>query len=390
MNIVIVTTYPLTNLRVRNSGVYQRLRMILEAARKASCLVTLVWLTPADATSEFERTLETEMAAFWSVHVCIRCAKIKTSALSRLLLKPLVGSGFKELMLSLINSKTVVIAHRIPAMAAVRRAIPTTIPIIFDLDNLEHERQQELMLFHKKMLDTVRFKCAEIISKIETQKAAERAHATLVCSWKDVDSVRRIFYRSRPAFAPNGIRIPSSTTPVMPTGILMMVANYNDFFNVEGARWFMHEVWPRIVARKPDTQMLFVGDSGKTIFKNGVPPDSVKALGFVERLAPLYAEAQALICPVCSGGGTRIKILEAIAYERPIVTTTAGVDGLDFDHNKDVLIADSAEMFAMHCVQLLSSVTNCKQLAMRAKTQLLMRYEHDHTVNRLTKIIRTA
>jgi len=80
----------------------------------------------------------------------------------------------------------------------------------------------------------------------------------------------------------------------------------------------------------------------------------VTLTGFVPDLAPEYGRAQIAIVPLRAGSGTRIKILEAISYGRPIVSTRAGAEGLDLCHEEHCLLADTPAEFSTACLRLMS------------------------------------
>ena len=412
MNIIVVTTYQLTNIRTRQSGVYQRLKMLLEAACEASNAVTLVSLGHTEKVrrlDEFEQVLATELAVFWSVRVRVRCVLVNPDRISKFSWKyhlariirtrlftrlesvhDLVTCDFHKVIHSLTDRQTVVIAHRLPAMSAVRRVLSSAVPIVFDLDDIEHERQRQYLQFYSRFIDRLQVRLAQFTAWQEEKAAIRRAEATLVCSWKDVDTLNFTFGKARPVYAPNSVHSPiTAAPPITASDVLLMVANYNGFFNAEGARWFVREVWPRVLSYRPNAQLWFVGDNGGVICDYKTPPDNVRVFGFLEHLQSAYAGAQAVICPVRAGSGTRIKILEAVTFDRPVVTTTIGVEGLEFNHNLHVLIGDTAESFAMHCVQLLANITNCRQIALRARREMRLLYDHDNVMDRLVKTMKT-
>jgi glycosyltransferase involved in cell wall biosynthesis len=104
-------------------------------------------------------------------------------------------------------------------------------------------------------------------------------------------------------------------------------------------------------------------------------------VGEVEDVAPCYAAADAVVIPIRSGGGTRIKILEAFAYKKPVISTSMGMEGIEAVHGVDVMIADTPEDFARCCQQVMADqelrerlVTNAYHLVTRAYSlQVLMR-----------------
>src|SRR5205807_60194 len=80
----------------------------------------------------------------------------------------------------------------------------------------------------------------------------------------------------------------------------------------------------------------------------------IGVLGFMPDLEGVYQDARLVVCPVRSGGGTRIKIIEAAMYGRAVVSTAIGAEGLAFEAGSEILIADSADDFARRCAEVLA------------------------------------
>ena len=123
--------------------------------------------------------------------------------------------------------------------------------------------------------------------------------------------------------------------------------------NRDGLIWFVNEVLPLIADRVPDVLVRIVG---------GNPPDEVERLGdrpnvvvtgYVPDVAPYMADASIFIVPLRSGGGTRLKILESLAYGVPTVSTAIGAEGLDLVDDEQLLISDTPSGFADCVVRLL-------------------------------------
>jgi polysaccharide biosynthesis protein PslH len=154
----------------------------------------------------------------------------------------------------------------------------------------------------------------------------------------------------------NVVRPPGRLAPP-PDGepfTFLFVGNFGYYPNDDAARYFCAQVLPRLRAAAPGPfRVWFVGAS---------PPGAVRALagepevtvaGPVADVTPWYESAHAVIVPVRAGGGTRIKILEAFAHLRPVVSTPAGADGLGVTPGLHLLVADSSEDFAVQCARLM-------------------------------------
>jgi len=89
---------------------------------------------------------------------------------------------------------------------------------------------------------------------------------------------------------------------------------------------------------------------------------NIEVVGKVPNLSIHYQKATMVIVPIRAGGGTRIKIIEAFAYQRPVVTTTIGAEGLEAINGTHLLIGDTTENFANHCLELMCNKLLAKRL----------------------------
>lgn len=97
-----------------------------------------------------------------------------------------------------------------------------------------------------------------------------------------------------------------------------------------GAEYLVHEIWPLVRQRLPSAQLRIAGKHCELIRGEGKPPEGVQAFwGFVPDLEDLYAQTRVVACPILSGGGTRIKIIEGALQGRPVASTTLGAEGLN-------------------------------------------------------------
>jgi glycosyltransferase involved in cell wall biosynthesis len=122
--------------------------------------------------------------------------------------------------------------------------------------------------------------------------------------------------------------------------------------NVDGIRWFVREIWPRVIAARPDARCQVIGARP--------PPEvlelagrGVEITGLVEDLRPHLAAAAALVVPLRVGGGTRLKIVEGMAMAKAVVSTRLGAAGIEATHGKDIFLADDPAGFADAVVRLL-------------------------------------
>jgi glycosyltransferase involved in cell wall biosynthesis len=145
------------------------------------------------------------------------------------------------------------------------------------------------------------------------------------------------------------------------------------FPNIDGALWFLKEIWPRIAAERPDARCRILGKGATKAVLDMAGP-RVEIVGFVEDLRPHLASAAALVVPLRLGGGTRLKIVEGMAMGKAIVSTKLGAEGIDAVPQRDILIADEPAIFAKSVVQLLGDSALAKAIGASARQVAVERY----------------
>jgi glycosyltransferase involved in cell wall biosynthesis len=125
--------------------------------------------------------------------------------------------------------------------------------------------------------------------------------------------------------------------------------------NQDGVRWFVREVWPQIRLLHPEATFHIVGRNPPAEITALSAIAGVTVVGSVADVRPHLAEAAVVVVPLLVGGGTRLKIYEAMAMNRAVVSTGIGAEGLPVLENKHYLKADDASSFAEAVSKLLSS-----------------------------------
>ena len=143
--------------------------------------------------------------------------------------------------------------------------------------------------------------------------------------------------------------------------------------NVDGVIHFIKDIWPRIVEANPEARCKIIG---------GRPPPSLLALagprieltGFVSDLRPHLAAAAAVVVPLRLGGGTRLKIVEAMAMGKAIVSTTLGAEGIDAVAGRDLLVEDQPAAFADAVNRLMAQPGLAARIGQSARQLAVKRY----------------
>jgi len=162
---------------------------------------------------------------------------------------------------------------------------------------------------------------------------------------------------------------PPRTLPPPPDGepfTFMFVGNFGYYPNDDAARYFCAQVLPLLRDGAPRPfQVRFVGANPSAAVRELAREPEVTVTGPVADVTPWYASAHAVIVPVRAGGGTRIKILEAFAHQRPVVSTPVGAEGLGVTADRHLLVADSPQDLAARCILLMRDPALGRALADR-------------------------
>lgn len=157
--------------------------------------------------------------------------------------------------------------------------------------------------------------------------------------------------------------------------------------NADGIRWFLHEVFPLVRKQMPKITLTIVGKNPPRDFLRLAenPENGVIVTGFVEDLDPCFANSALMVIPVRAGGGMRVRILEAFARAMPVVTTTIGLEGIQAQPGKDVLVADTSSDFADAVVNLLRDKTLQATLATNSRQLVESKYDWQVVLGELDK-----
>jgi glycosyltransferase involved in cell wall biosynthesis len=147
---------------------------------------------------------------------------------------------------------------------------------------------------------------------------------------------------------PNGVDTMALTaTPLPGAPVALFTGTFGYPPNAQALDWLLAEIWPRVRAEIADARLLVVGRGGRG------EGDGVEVAGWVPEMQPWFDRARAVLVPIRSGAGTRLKVLDGLASGRALVTTTIGAEGVKLAANEHALVADTAEQFAAAVVRAL-------------------------------------
>jgi glycosyltransferase involved in cell wall biosynthesis len=172
------------------------------------------------------------------------------------------------------------------------------------------------------------------------------------------------------AVVPNVVSVPPPGQPGQP-GQALYVANFDYAPNRQSARWLLDEVLPHVTALR---ELAIVGPFSQQLMVASSAAPLVVAHGKVPHLDPYYAAASVVLCPVLAGSGTSIKVIEALAHGRAVVTTTVGARGLGLVHGEHAMITDDPHEFAAVVSRLSAVPAEAAALGARGRALVAERY----------------
>ncbi len=264
---------------------------------------------------------------------------------------------------------------------------PPGTPIILDEHNIEYEVFQRMRegerslprrLFHR--LEHHRFRRFEVTSW-------HRVAGCVLTSDREQDIVRRHAPETETAVVPNGVDLSyfrmGTVEPDRRTIVFNGLLLYRP--NLDAAYHLVDEVWPLIVRDYPDAELTIVGRAGAADLQR-LRRKRVTTTGEVPDIRPHLERAAVVVVPIRMGGGTRLKVVEALAMGKAVVSTTVGCEGLSVRHEEHLLVADGAEAFAASVRCLFEDRETARALGLAGRALMEAEYSWGSAGARLAEL----
>jgi glycosyltransferase involved in cell wall biosynthesis len=270
--------------------------------------------------------------------------------------------------------------------AGVSQVLDAASPVIVDIDDLDaHVVATNLAAVAGQPLKEMIFRRQlRQLNTVLPRMLAKAAHCwvTTLEDGESVETGRFSVLPNIPLVEPT-----SAAEPAEGCQRIVMVGNMYFRPNVEGAAFFVEKVWPLVVAAHPRAEFRIIGQGlDAALVKRWEQLPGLKVVGWVDRLAPEYEAAAFSVVPVVTGGGTKIKVLESLAYRRTCVITSHALRGYEqtLKQGDALFVADTPEAFAEHCNQLLDDPQRRRDMAERGKRVV----EASYSTTRFVEIVK--
>jgi len=169
------------------------------------------------------------------------------------------------------------------------------------------------------------------------------------------------------------------------------VGGFHHYPNCEAILFFLEEIYPRIKQEKPETKLYVVGSQVPDWLRRLATGDqSIVLTGYVDDPLPYIQRAAVFVAPILSGGGTKLKVLEAMAVGKAIVSTSIGVEGITGEDQEHFLVADGPEAFSSRVVSLLNDRTLRGRLGANARKRAMEKYDWEAICEAISTIYQGA
>lgn len=393
-----------SDLKTSVYGIYKRMGMFVDALKQMGDLEMLFYVRPempldADIVSGWERKLSNHFNAELKLNLCRwsppmppkgRWQEYISPALSIANLFPYLLTAQAEQVdaaRQLLSRKPdILFVHRLISMVPVllsRAALPQT---YFDLDDIEH------VLFSRSIRQPPAWTGKPLlylrmpILKRWENRAIRASQATFVCSNHDQEYLRYKFGHDRVVVIPNAIDLPR-VQAVPNEQTLFFLGRLNSHENSTAADHLIENIWPIVLAALPEARLFIAGAGADSLASYTKRPKGVTFVGFVDDLEKMYEEVTVVCCPILHGSGTRVKILEAAAYGKPVVSTTIGAEGIALVDGEQILLRDDPNSFAEACIRLLTDRPLAAKMGHNARSAIEKNYERRVVVQNIKNVI---
>jgi len=203
----------------------------------------------------------------------------------------------------------------------------------------------------------------------------------VVCvSEADAAAIQQLDPILNPHVIPNGVDTDfyereKVTALALPQPALVFTGTMDFRPNVDAMLWFAHEVLPGVKAQEPGVHVFIVGQRPHARLDVLRADPAITITGAVDDTRPYITAASVYIVPLRMGGGTRLKLLEALALQAPVVSTSLGAEGFAVANNLELLLADDANQFAQSIVELIRDRARAQALGAAGRSFAVQHYD---------------
>jgi glycosyltransferase involved in cell wall biosynthesis len=259
------------------------------------------------------------------------------------------------------------------------KKLTKNIPSILDHHNIESHMLWRRGEKEKSFLKRLYFQWeSKKLREIE-QSATLEHQLNTTCSDLDKERLREIQPSANITTIPNGVDTKYFTpSPAASRSGLIFVGGLSWYPNLDAMKYFLREIWPVVSSARPHTTMTIVGrHSAREAAELSLHDPNVTLTGFVDDVREYINKAAVYVCPIRDGGGTKLKILDAMSMAIPIVCDPIAAEGISVNDNIDIQTANQPNTFAEKIIKLLDDSDERDRLGRNARNLMIQIYDYE-------------
>jgi sugar transferase (PEP-CTERM/EpsH1 system associated) len=265
--------------------------------------------------------------------------------------------------------------------------LPPAARIVVDEHNVDYETYARMHETERSPLRKAFYRSQERRFERFEQAYWREASAVVATSEREAEIMRRHAPDTTVAAVPNGVDVDyfrPDSVPVEPgTLVFNGVLDYRP--NIDGVNFLVDEVLPLVRKERPDVKLSVVG-RGSDSAVEALRRRGIDATGEVPDVRPYLQSADVVVVPIRMGSGTRLKVVEGLAMEKPVVSTTLGCEGVNVRDGEHLLIGDTAEVFALQILHLFEHPEIGESLGRAGRELIEREYSWDFAGERLEDV----
>lgn len=265
----------------------------------------------------------------------------------------------------------------------------SSVPTVMGNENIEY-------LVYERFVNLKRFSPLKLMltydiwkMKIFEQNIWRKADLNLAISPSDTKIIEKVTGKKCEVI-PNGVDIGKFKNISSPATLkkdykLLFVGDFRYFTNQDAINYLIKMVWPMIKEKVPKSKLWLVGKN-PTFFVKRINSKDIIVDTSVDDICQAYGQADLLLAPMRIKGGSNIKILEAMAAGLPVVTTSVGIEGIEANDGREVVIADKPQDLANQIVKLLNNPQKRRELGLAGRKLVTEKYDWSKIGEKLNKV----
>lgn len=298
-------------------------------------------------------------------------------------IKPEIRKAIAESGLLWIDFSTL-----FPFFLNLRKDYPS-LKIVCNAHNIEYRVLERMKNLAKDKLEQNWYRCqAAVMKKIEL-KGFSDCDLVITCSEEDRKEILLNLPDVYVEVIPNGVDIDYFTPNSQPTSYpsLLFTGTMGYEANRDAVEYFIEKIFPDVVKSNPSCKFYIAGANADLAFKKYINISQIEIISSPADIRPLYDKAWIVVVPLRSGSGTRLKILEAMAMEKPVVSTSIGAEGIMVKDSDQLFIADSEQDFVHKINLLIKDREIADSITKAAKETILKLYDWENIREKAAYVI---